>query len=45
MQRVVYTFLLLITFVCAQAQTKCFDADKIRVAVERMVADYPQSTL
>ncbi|MBR4967914.1 MAG: hypothetical protein IKY19_06770 [Bacteroidaceae bacterium] len=45
MQRVVYTFLLLIAFVCAQAQTKCFDADKIRVAVERMVADYPQSTL
>ena len=45
MQRIVYTFLLLMAFVCAQAQTKCFDADKVRVAVERMGADYPQSTL
>ena len=36
---------LLIAFVCAHAQTKCVDADAVRVAVERMMADYPHSTL
>ena len=45
MQRLVYTLLLYIAFVCAHAQTKCIDADAVRVAVERMMADYPHSTL
>ena len=45
MQRLVYTLLLSIAFVCAHAQTKCVDADAVRVAVERMMADYPNSTL
>ena len=45
MQRLVYTLLLSIAFVCAHAQTKCVDADAVRVAVERMMADYPHSTL
>lgn len=45
MQRLVYTLLLSIAFVCAHAQTKCVDADAVRVAVERMVNDYPHSTL
>jgi hypothetical protein len=45
MQRLVNTLLLLIAFVCAHAQTKCVDADAVRVAVERMMADYPHSTL
>ena len=45
MQRLVNTLLLLIAFVCAHAQTKCVDAANVRSAVERMVADYPHSTL
>ena len=45
MQRLVYTLLLMIAFVCAAAQTKCIDAASVRSAVERMVADYPHSTL
>ena len=45
MQRLVYTLLLSIAFVCVHAQTKCVDADTVRVAVERMVNDYPHSTL
>ena len=45
MQRLAYTLLLSIAFVCAAAQTKCVDADAVRVAVERMMADYPHSTL
>ena len=45
MQRLVNTLLLLIAFVCAHAQTKCVDAASVRSAVERMVADYPHSTL
>ena len=45
MQRLVYTLLLMIAFVCAPAQTKCIDAVAVRVAVERMMADYPHSTL
>jgi hypothetical protein len=45
MQRLLYTFLLSIAFVCASAQTKCVDAAAVRVAVARMVTDYPHSTL
>ena len=45
MQRLAYTLLLSIAFVCAHAQTKCIDAVAVRVAVERMMADYPHSTL
>ena len=45
MQRLVNTLLLLIAFVCAHAQTKCVDAANVRSAVERMMADYPHSTL
>ena len=45
MRRLVYTLLLMIAFVCAAAQTKCVDAASVRSAVERMVADYPHSTL
>ena len=45
MQRLAYTLLLSIAFVCAWAQTKCVDADAVRVAVERMMADYPHLTL
>ena len=45
MRRLVYTLLLAFTFVCAWAQTKCVDADAVRVAVERMVNDYPHLTL
>jgi hypothetical protein len=45
MQRLAYTLLLSIAFVCADAQTKCVDADAVRVAVERMMADYHQLTL
>ena len=45
MQRLAYTLLLSIAFVCASAQTKCVDADAVRVAVERMMADYPHLTL
>ena len=45
MRSLVYTFLLVFAFVCADAQTKCVDADAVRVAVERMMADYPHSTL
>ena len=45
MRSLVYTFLLVFAFVCASAQTKCVDADAVRVAVERMMADYPHSTL
>ena len=45
MRRLVYTLLLTIAFVCAAAQTKCVDAAGVRSAVERMVADYPHSTL
>ena len=45
MQRLVNTLLLLIAFVCAHAQTKCVDAANVRLAVERMMADYPHSTL
>ena len=45
MQRLVNTLLLLIAFVCAWAQTKCVDAANVRSAVERMMADYPHSTL
>ena len=45
MQRLVNTLLLLIAFLCAHAQTKCIDAANVRSAVERMIADYPQSTL
>ncbi len=45
MRRSVYTLLLIFAFVCAQAQTKCVDAPDVRMAVERMMADYPHSTL
>lgn len=45
MRRLVYILLLMIAFVCAVAQTKCIDAVAVRVAVERMMADYPHSTL
>ena len=45
MRRLVYTLLLMIAFVCAVAQTKCVGAASVRSAVERMVADYPHSTL
>ena len=45
MQRLVNTLLLLIALVCAHAQTKCVDAANVRLAVERMMADYPHSTL
>ena len=45
MQRLVNTLLLLIAFVCAHAQTKCVDAANVRLAVERMVKDFPHSTL
>ena len=45
MRRLAYTLLLSIAFVCAHAQTKCVDADAVRVAVERMVKDFPHSTL
>ena len=45
MQRLAYTLLLSIAFVCADAQTKCVDADAVRVAVERMVNDNPHLTL
>ena len=45
MRRLVYTLVLMIAFVCAAAQTKCVDAASVRSAVERMVADYPHSTL
>ena len=45
MRRLVYTFLLIFAFVCADAQTKCVDTAAVRVAVERMLTDYPQSTL
>lgn len=46
MRRLVYTLFLLITFICAAAaQIKCVDAASVRSAVERMVADYPHSTL
>ena len=45
MQRLVNTLLLLIAFLCAHAQTKCVDAANVRLAVERMMADYPHSTL
>lgn len=45
MQRLVNTLLLLIAFVCAHAQTKCVDAANVRSAVERMIADYPHTTL
>lgn len=45
MQRLVNTLLLLIAFVCAPAQTKCVDEACVRVAVERMMADYPHTTL
>lgn len=45
MRRSVYTLLLIFAFVCAQAQTKCVDAPNVRMAVERMMADYPHSTL
>ena len=45
MRRLAYTLLLSIAFVCAHAQTKCVDTDAVRVAVERMVNDYPHLTL
>lgn len=45
MQRLVYTLLLSIAFVCAHAQTKCVDTLRVRLAVERMVKDYPHLTL
>ena len=45
MRRLVYTFLLIFAFVCADAQTKCVDTAAVRVAVERMLPDYPQLTL
>ena len=45
MRCLVYTFLLIFAFVCADAQTKCVDAANVRSAVERMIADYPHSTL
>lgn len=45
MRRLVYTFLLIFTCVCAVAQTQCVDTLRVRLAVERMVKDYPQLTL
>ena len=45
MRRSVYTLLLIFTCVCATAQTQCVDAANVRSAVERMIADYPHSTL
>ena len=45
MRLLVYTFLLIFAFVCADAQTKCVDTAAVRVSVERMLTDYPQLTL
>lgn len=45
MQRLAYTLLLSIAFVCAHAQTKCVDTLRVRLAVERMVKNFPHSTL
>lgn len=45
MRRLVYTLLLAFTCVCAMAQTQCVDTLRVRLAVERMVNDYPHSTL
>lgn len=45
MRRLVYTLLLAFTCVCAMAQTQCVDTLRVRLAVERMVNDYPHLTL
>lgn len=45
MRRSVYTLLLIFTCVCATAQTQYVDTLRVRLAVERMVKDYPHSTL
>ncbi len=45
MRRSVYTFLLIFACVCAEAQTLCIDTLRVRSAVERMMANYPHSTL
>ena len=45
MRRIVYTIMLIFTCVCAVAQTQCVDTLRVRLAVERMVNDFPHSTL
>lgn len=45
MRRIVYTIMLIFTCVCATAQTQCVDTLRVRLAVERMVKDFPHSTL
>jgi hypothetical protein len=45
MRRIVYTIMLIFTCVCATAQTQCVDTFRVRLAVERMVNDYPHLTL
>ena len=45
MRRIVYTFMLIFTCVCAVAQTQCVETLRVRLAVERMVNGYPHSTL
>ena len=37
--------MLIFTCVCATAQTQCVDTLRVRMTVERMVKDYPHSTL
>ena len=45
MRRIVYTIMLIFTCVCAVAQTQYVDTLRVRLAVERMVNDFPHSTL
>ena len=45
MRCIVYTIMLIFTCVCATAQTQCVDTLRVRMTVERMVKDYPHSTL
>ena len=45
MRRLVYTLFLAFTCVCAMAQTQCVDTFRVRLAVERMVNNYPHLTL
>ena len=45
MCRILCTIIAIISFVCADAQTNDIDKERIRAAVERMIAQYPHSTL
>ncbi len=45
MCRILCTIIAIISFVCASAQTNDIDKERIRAAVERMIAQYPHSTL